>query len=229
MFTKPDATGTVFPRLKGKAHESRHLLPILLEILEDPLTQVEDPRFPGYVAHRMSCVTYLCRFYGICDAPTPFLTPEASKAAEKCIKGFLHSYEWLTDWAITNRVLRWQLTIKFHLFLHQVFFIRYLNPKFGSCYTPESWLGSVAKITHSSSYGKPSYAWGCFLMRRLQMVALVAKRRSYKTNPKWFVIYMIGLTKKKYIYMFIYTQLYTGDNQLLLGLLSGVSLPFMIE
>ena len=76
VFTKPDAPGTVFLRFKGKAHECRYLLPILLEVLTDPLTQVEDPRFPGYVNHRMSCLTYLCRFYGMCDAPTPFLTPD---------------------------------------------------------------------------------------------------------------------------------------------------------
>ena len=57
MFTEPDSTGTVFPRLKSKANEPRHLLPCLLEIMRGPLVESHD----DYARCRFGAVVCLCR------------------------------------------------------------------------------------------------------------------------------------------------------------------------
>lgn len=175
MFSKEGSLTTVFPVLRVKANEGRHLLPVLLHLLlHDPRCNVEET---AYVQYRKSCVTYLCRYYAIVDNPDYFLDDESVREAQKCVQGFLESYVWLTDWALTNSKIRWQMTIKFHYYKHSCDQLPYLNPKHASCYTPESYLGFLARIAHSSSYGKPAYSWGTFIMRKLLMVSIVRKRR----------------------------------------------------
>ena len=175
MFTDPDSTGSVFPKLKCKANEARHVLPCLLEVLHDDLL------FPPRDNHercRLAAVTELSRFYGILDEPVFHLRPSRVAEGKRCIQSFLDNYVWLTDEALENMRMRWQLTIKFHYFRHQKDLLQFLNPKYGSCYPGESFVGKLARISHSCSYGKPAYRMGCLVMEKVQMVKIVEARRS---------------------------------------------------
>ena len=98
MFTDPDATGSVFPKLKCKGNESRYVLLALLGVLRDPLVVEETP----YAQSRLACVLYLCRFYAICDTPEYHLSVDEATEASKCSQAFLDHYCCLCQWAIDN-------------------------------------------------------------------------------------------------------------------------------
>ena len=163
------------PQLKSKANQARHLMPVVLAMLEDPLTSVEDA---DYVANRYSTVFYLCRFYGLLDTHDMFLKGDVPTEAKTCVDNFLAHYDWLNAWSLEHGSAAWHLTIKFHYLKHAGVTLRWINPKFTSCYPFESFVGKVARVAHSSSYGKPAFSIGRFLQQKLHMMAVVARRHS---------------------------------------------------
>ena len=163
------------PQLKSKANEARHLLPVVLAMLEDPLTAVEEDE---YVTNRYSTVFYLCRLYGLLDTHDMFLSVGDRTEAQTCIDIFLAHYDWLNAWSQDKGSASWHLTIKFHYVKHAGAAVRWINPKFTSCYPFESFVGKVARVAHSSSYGKPAHSIGRFLQQKLHMMAIVARRQS---------------------------------------------------
>ena len=174
MVTDPGHAGTTFPFLKAKANENRYFCAALQLILQDPL--VHDPRDP-YCVYRLAAVTYLCRFYAVMDSPNYFLSREEQRLAAEAVHGFLESYSWLNQWALRNNRMRWPLTIKFHYFKHEASHLRFLNPNHGSTYRGEHFVGRVAKVGLSCSYGKPAWAITPFLVQKLRMVGILAARR----------------------------------------------------
>jgi hypothetical protein len=171
MFSDEKAYGATFPRLHSKANEARHLLPCVLEILKETRDQGSI-----YEGHRLATVVHLCRFYAICENHAVHL-PEASHVAAKdAIERFLSHYTWLNNWATSCNKLRWQVTIKFHYLDHVAPLTKFLNPKHGSCYPGESFVGKIARMAHAASFGKPAHALGRFIMHRLHMLAAIASR-----------------------------------------------------
>ena len=173
----PDRPYSAFPKLKAKANESRHILPFLLNILDDPLIARHPDADPEYIHNRRATVLYLCRFYGLIDTPDMFLSGAAVTEAQECVDCFLLHYNWMTSYAIAHRRMQWQITIKFHYFKHAGVSLRWLNPKHGSTYPFESYVGAIAKIGRSASYGKPAHTIGRFLLQKLRTIAAVARRR----------------------------------------------------
>ena len=151
------------------------MLLALLGVLKHPLVAEETP----YAQSRLACVLYLCRFYAICDTPEYHLSVDAATEASNCIQAFLDHYCCLCQWAIDNGKLMWPLTIKFHYLAHEKLDIRHrLNPKFGSTYRGESFVGKFAQVALSCSYGKPAHDISRFVLPKLQMASAVSKRKT---------------------------------------------------
>lgn len=180
MVTDPKSPGTCFPFLKAKANENKYVCACLFLLLQDPL--VHDPA-DDYCVYRLPAVTYLCRFYAIMDSPSYFLTREEQQVAEEAVHGFLQSYSWLNQHALRNNRMRWPITIKFHYFKHEANLLGYLNPKHGSTYRGEHFVGKLAKIGLSCSYGKPAYAISPFLVQKLRLLAKLEARRGMENEP----------------------------------------------
>mgnify|MGYP001116255074 CR=1 FL=1 len=172
MFSKEGSTRAVFPCLKAKANEARHVLPSILMLCR----RWHDPGSAYYV-NRLACVALRCRFYAICECAKHVLPPDAATAGGTCIKDFLRHYSLLAEEAVTHNRLRWQVTIKFHYLAHVVDDIHYMNPKYVSTYTPESFIGKLAVVAHSATFGKPGYALGRFLMAKMQTMMSVRLSR----------------------------------------------------
>ena len=90
----------------------------------------------------MTCVY---GFYGYIHSPACFWSPHIAAEVETCAIDFPDCYSWLTVYSIERGHMKWQLTIKFHYLKHGANLAQFLNPKFGSTYTAESFVGKVCK------------------------------------------------------------------------------------
>ncbi len=164
-----------FPFLKVKANEARHLLPCVLQLSRD-WTRVGNE----HDLHRLSAIQHLCRFYAACSSPNTFLSPEEIRVATESCRAFLLHYSWLTSESIGLGLCRWQMTVKFHYFAHAPEQLRYLNPRHGSCYAAESFIGKLAKIAHSASFGKSMERLGPFLMSKVRLAYVLRLRKAWR-------------------------------------------------
>ena len=174
-----------FPRLRAKANEARHYLPIVLQML-----QLFDPARTSYQRTRLRMVRALVDFYNIVSVPKVLLNMEEATQGRNAIMQFLREYSWLAHRALQNGEVRWQLTIKFHYLCHAADLLQYYNPKFASTYPGESFVGKISRIAQSSMMGKPGYAVGGLLMQKIQASRAVRARKELQwgaTIPwNWF-------------------------------------------
>ena len=161
-----------YPRLRAKANDSRHLLPVLDKLLE--LDTGEDL----YRKVRKQMLQSLLAFYKVVSTTSMFLEPSAIQVGRDAINSFLKCYSWLCKDAVDKGQRKWQMTIKFHYLAHVPDQLQWLNVKYGSTYAAESYVGKVAKIGGSCLMGRSPWEVGGLLMQKVQTSKAVQKRKA---------------------------------------------------
>ncbi len=125
------------PRLKAKAAETRHLMPLLPQLLRQ-----FGPVFGPRAHHLTTCVDSLLRFYDVCGKEPRHLSAAGLATLQSSVLLCLNSW----------RAYRGKLVYKFHIFWHIAERAEYLgNPRFSWTYPDEELdrqLGAVAKVIH---------------------------------------------------------------------------------
>ena len=161
-----------YPKLRCKGNEARHLVPVVLKLVEE-----YDPSMSEYAMTRKEMLTSLIAFYTTLDTKNFFFTPEQAAAGKMQGLTFLKNYVWLAHYARQAGHLRWQVTVKFHYVAHACELLKWANPKYGSTYQGESYVGRISRIALTASYGKPSYLLGGLLMQKMHASRAVRIRK----------------------------------------------------
>ena len=160
-----------FPKMKCKANEARHFLPVLKELL------LLDGTHSTYTATRARLLDSLLAFYSLVDSHNLVLSNQEAAQGRMHLLMFLTDYSILSRRAVDAGVLKWQMTIKFHYLAHAAEGLVWANPKFTSTYAGESYVGKISKIAVSAAMGKPSALLGGLLMSKVQAGRAVRLRQ----------------------------------------------------
>ena len=159
-----------YPRLKAKANECRHFLPVLAKLLElDGSTGL-------YQKVRHEMLSNLMKFYSLIDTTDMFLELGVAKEAKATINNFLKCYSWLCNNAVQQGQRKWQMTVKFHYLAHAADELVWANPKHGSTYGAESFVGKITRIGVSCLMGRSPWEVGGLLMDKVQVARAVHHR-----------------------------------------------------
>ena len=145
--------GGTYPVVSIKAAESRHLLKPMIEILERPNIRSGS----DHDEHRLACYKHLDKLYDIIVEGGLFLTAAESSEVLQHTEDFLLHYNCLAVEAMTNGVLRWGMTTKFHFLWHLAWFARRQNPRCPWCYSFEDFIGKVQSAAMSCTAGTPMH------------------------------------------------------------------------
>lgn len=152
MFCDPAKPHKNYPVLEAKAAETKHLLPCLLQVLQEVLP-AEEP-IHGKMQACLASLVSIAEHYDACGM---FLTHNEFKEASNLAKRFFESYNSLQQWALVKGQKLFHVTWKFHSFMHLIKESKFLNYRCHSCYKAEHFVGQVSVLAHSCSFGvKPS-------------------------------------------------------------------------
>ena len=134
--------------MKCKAAHSRHLLRALEVIARDVAGESLEDR------HAVRCVRHANLFYDVLERNNYTMPVAESSAAMRHCLSSLGSYTRLARLATERGQLAWACTFKFHWWVHLAATCKHNNPRTGWVFADEDWVGKIATIAHSSSYGR---------------------------------------------------------------------------
>ena len=161
-----------FPKLRAKGNEARHFVPVVRRLVAE-----FDGSTSRYAAARARLLDALVGFYEVLDSQEQILTADEAEKGKALGLTFLREYNYLSHHSVSNGELRWQMTLKMHYLAHACDQLVWANPKHGSTYRGESFVGKISKVALSASYGKPAYVLGGLLMQKLQAGRAVRIRK----------------------------------------------------
>ena len=138
-----------WPTLNAKAAETRHLVPVLAMLAS------EQP-FAGplpFQQHRAQCLRHLALFYDICDTEPMFMSQEGCRSCQQHMGASLSHYYNLEQLAQEAGFVGYHSVPKHHMSLHLAQQSKMVNPRFTWTYKCEDWVGQVAEMAHSCSFG----------------------------------------------------------------------------
>ena len=129
-----------WPKLKCKAAATRHLAPFALELAQ---------RFCGRA--EIAVCTLLVRFYDLLSSEGQFLSPAAKAEVPGLGRRLCEVYCLLARQALNDRVRKWKIMPKLHLFLHLAEWqaVELGNPKFYWVYADEDLVGQMIEVSRS--------------------------------------------------------------------------------
>ena len=146
MFTD-DHTG--FPCLSAKCAEARHLVPVMVLVLED---RGINSRLD---AHRLEACKQLDRLYTIVSEGDMFLTATEAAGILDSVERFLLHFNFLHDYWEKRGKLLYNITIKAHCLWHIAADAKYLNPRCHWAYDFEDFVGKILKSAKACVAGTP--------------------------------------------------------------------------
>ena len=142
---------TVFPTLKAKAAESKHLAKAMLDVLE---------RFPvvggewlNEYRHCVRCYKLAVRMLTIIDENDMFLSQSAGGELLDLTEKFQQHYHWLYVTAEAEGRYMWKFTTKLHCLWHTMYFGKWLNPKASWCFGFEDFVGRIKDSARACLHG----------------------------------------------------------------------------
>ena len=150
MFAQDGGVSTHFPSLRHmKAAESKNLAPAVFHVFQGYLRQdVEADQ------HMCACLGGLVAFYNHTDRRHGrFLLPVQVRAVQSSIDVSLAHYNWLTNWAIDNHKIAFNIVPKFHYWWHIGWQSQYANPGFTTTYLDEDYVGRIAIAARNCTSG----------------------------------------------------------------------------
>ena len=151
-FTNPDSPEKDFPKLKGKGAEAKDLLPAMCAAWEqfardwsEGVTFTSVKNALGHQARVQDTITQYRR-----DALLP---RDAAEQLRESAQSFLLEYAALARAADQEGVLLWNATPKLHWYDHLAQRAMFLNPRVGSTFLDEDYMGCLKVLVHSCSFG----------------------------------------------------------------------------
>ena len=169
MFVK---TGK-FSELSARAAEIRSLVPILGQICQEELE--ERPTVDK--AHRFLVMRSLTSVYAILDRNGFQLTEQDKEGLKKNAWRVARHFRVLAKAAMGRGLLRWQLTIKMHFFLHLLDQAKSLNPRYGWTYQYENFVQKILRVSRACAKGTPPHKTGPSIMSKYRSVMSVRFRK----------------------------------------------------
>lgn len=149
MFTDSAKPWASKASLDCKAGEGKHLLPALVPVLE----KLFAPGMKEEEVKMISAASSLEKLVALWDEAGTFLTPAEFGKALALGKGFLLDYKWLNSWSLEKDRNSFAIVAKFHTFMHLLFNSKYMNPKKQWNFRAEDYVGHIARMGHSISFG----------------------------------------------------------------------------
>jgi len=147
-----------FKQLKSKAAESRHLVPVLLQLCQEFNDGSE------LHLHRIESYKHLNRCYQIIMSNDTFLGEAAAHELLESVDAFsVHFYK-LSCLAIDDGEFCYNITFKLHVMWHMCDMAKYLNPKAIWAYNFEDYIGKVAGSAAGCTRGTPIHKVGAKTM-----------------------------------------------------------------
>ena len=152
--------GADYPEMSCKAAHAKHLLPALELVIE----RVElNDRLDRHVVR---CVKNANMFAHIIEQHEFALPPEEASRAIRCAHNAVGSYGVLAKASFFKKERLWCLVFKFHWWLHLAHACRRYNPRIGWVFMDEDWVGRIARIAHSSSFGRGDFKLSPILVEK---------------------------------------------------------------
>ena len=135
MFYTPGEFGL----FKGKAAESRHFLPVLMEVCKK--------HDNNSTWHRMRLLagSSLMDMYDVIMAGGLFLSKDESLRVCKAYDRFLLAYNWLVNYHVRRSEMVYNLAATFHVMWHIAQMSKWINPRAVWCYGFESFMSLVKR------------------------------------------------------------------------------------
>ena len=183
MFTDSAAPHKGYPCLDGKAAETKHLLPCLLQVLQQALPEGE----PIHTT-MLTCLATFIELGDHFDAMDLFPTQEQHDKTMNLAKRFYDSYHSLSEWALSKGRKLFHTTFKFHTSKHLYRNSFYLNYRAHSNFRSEDFVGCLARVAHSVIFG------------------VSAPKLSGKICQKYMVLLHLQLTRAAFGYSCDFTE-----------------------
>ena len=155
--------GTVFPKLKGKASENRH-------IGKPPKVVLDAHMDSANQQHRMVSLALKFSIWieDILDAYAGNITlpAEDHKRLVEATYAFLNLVVSLGNYYHPRGVLFFNYTVKFHYLLHIAIGSKHYNPRWAWCYSGEAFMQVIKKVVASCQSGKKVHLIGRKVLRK---------------------------------------------------------------
>ena len=148
MFTDVTAPHKKFPCLDAKAAETKHLLPCLLQVLQQALPEGEPIH-----AVMLACLAAFIDLGEHFDNMDLFPTNEQHETTMDLAKRFFDNYHSLSEWALSKGKKLFHTTFKFHTSKHMYRNRFFLNDRVHSNFRSEDFVGNLARLAHSVTFG----------------------------------------------------------------------------
>ena len=150
MFTDPDKPFVSHPVLKSKAAECKHFIPALSIIRRAVSDGSELHERGAYLMEKLAA------FGRLMDESPMFPSDEQASRAMKLMRDFLRDADWLNQHAIANDNPCWHIVYKHHFFQRLAEKFKLMNLRFAWCFKAEDYVGKIAVLAHSCSFGTRS-------------------------------------------------------------------------
>ena len=129
---------------------------------------------------RLDCLHNTCEFFDILEQHGPHIPLDDAERCLTCVTSALLSYAALSRSSIQKGVKMWSVVPKFHYLWHAAYFARFQNPRMGWVFKDEDYMGRIARIAHSCSFGVHTRDIGVPLMFKYnEAMSLRVTRRSF--------------------------------------------------
>ena len=155
MFTderKPHAAPAF---LNCKGGETKHLAPVLLEVVKKVLGK-EGAREQTAERAMVAALEKACGLVALWDDADIFLTDDEFATSMRLCNDFLTLYDRLNTWALDKGRNLFHIVMKHHTLLHLVENSFFLNPRFHWCFKSEDFVGRLSALAFSVSMGTSS-------------------------------------------------------------------------
>jgi hypothetical protein len=165
MFVDPDRPHAAYPTLRAKGAETKHLLGIMAQIAEELSSPGSD-----HDLHRARLLSSISAFSDHMDACPMFPSEVQAAEARHHMQAFLKEAQWLKDRATAEGRMLWHIVPKHHMAEHMAEQFRFLNPRFVWTFRAEDFVGRVATLAHSVSFGTPARRLSTKIMEKYRLM-----------------------------------------------------------
>ena len=166
MFCKnPKSPWVHWAHLGAKGGECKHLAPCLLPVLKDLLDNSKEEH-----PHLVACLESMVQLNEILDSCDLFLKDAEFDAFFGLAKGFVEEYSWLHGHFEEQGRPLFHIVNKSHTFLHWSWEAYFINPRAHTCWKGEDFVGQIAKLGHSVSFGVRTTRLSQKLMAKYQIL-----------------------------------------------------------
>jgi hypothetical protein len=160
----PKSPHKQYPSLHAHAAETRHLIPVLAELLND-----YNNRSEHHKRRQAACVA-LAAWYQLVDEAPMFLSPSQVQKSRSLMNTFMQHYSWLHERAKERGDTMYHIVQKFHFAIHLACSVSRGNPRFTWTYQAEDWVGRMASLALSTAHGTSLVDLTVGVVRRYRML-----------------------------------------------------------